>query len=899
MVSVYVNGVNKTGQISNWKIWQKPGQGRLMLTCQFPSGKSYTRPLEECEIVPTEVVQGKLLARKGSAVFSALDQAVIYGEKYAAVRYRENPKTYLMNMEGVAFVSETAIKGESIFQYFVSVAQARAEQAKTRGQSIADNVVRQMDKMPAHPDTALHAYCTGRNQARESGEEFIYPFGVNDSQLKAVEHAFTSQISVIEGPPGTGKTQTILNIIANIVLRGKTVAVLSNNNAAVENVYEKLSKAELDYLVAKLGKAENREVFFANAPSRPSVLPAPAPAMQRIQAVLQQLKQYLHAQNAVARLQADIDELTIERQYLLQWRRDNLAATPLPLDKYRLSPRKTADLMAYLAHLAENRIGIKERIALLLNFRILRTGPFGDWEKRKSAIDALQLHYYEKALQEKRSALKAEREKLDRGNFEALLDELTEGSMAYLKCQLDQHAPSPEPFDSDNYRKKFDAFVKRYPIIGSSTHSIVNSLANGAILDYVIIDEASQQDIVPGILALGCARNLIVVGDRKQLPHIPVQLGMIAPGKFYDCERYSLLDSCLGVFDGAAPLTLLKEHYRCHPRIIQFCNQQFYNGQLIPMTRDAGEKALTLLVTAKGNHMRSNANRRELDSLLETLAWDGAIEWDGENSRGFIAPYNAQVALSRTHLPADFIKDTVHKFQGRECDEIVFSTVLDKKLSSQRRLGFVDDPHLINVAVSRAKSRFTLVTGDDVFADNNGHIAALVRYIEYYADEQQVHRAPVVSAFDLLYQEYDQSLEALNARLRPTDSQFKSEQIVAQILREVLSDQAYRGVKFHSQVALIQLASIANQVLTPRERDFMRNRASCDFVLYFKIGKVPVGVIEVDGGSHGAARQIERDALKNSILEKSGIPLLRLQPVESHVEEKIQAFVAQWASVAV
>src|SRR3546814_8048625 len=67
-----------------------------------------------------------------------------------------------------------------------------------------------------------------------------------------------------------------------------------------------------------------------------------------------------------------------------------------------------------------------------------------------------------------------------------------------------------ETFDPTNYRDKFDAFVKRYPIIGSSTHSIVNSIKSGAILDYAIIDEASQQDIIPGILALGCV-------DRKRV----------------------------------------------------------------------------------------------------------------------------------------------------------------------------------------------------------------------------------------------------------------------------------------------------------------------------------------------------------------------------------------------
>ena len=69
----------------------------------------------------------------------------------------------------------------------------------------------------------------------------------------------------------------------------------------------------------------------------------------------------------------------------------------------------------------------------------------------------------------------------------------------------------------------------------------------------MIIDEASLQDIVPGILALGCAKNLIVVGDNRQLAHIPVKLGLQAPVEAYDCERYSLLDSCIGVFKRRCP----------------------------------------------------------------------------------------------------------------------------------------------------------------------------------------------------------------------------------------------------------------------------------------------------------------------------------------------------------
>ncbi len=86
-----------------------------------------------------------------------------------------------------------------------------------------------------------------------------FPFGFNQSQKLATERALKKRLSVIEGPPGTGKTQTILNIIANLIMDGKTVAVVSNNNAAIQNVYDKLKKQNLDFLVAFLGKDKNNK----------------------------------------------------------------------------------------------------------------------------------------------------------------------------------------------------------------------------------------------------------------------------------------------------------------------------------------------------------------------------------------------------------------------------------------------------------------------------------------------------------------------------------------------------------------------------------------------------------------------------------------------------------------
>ncbi|WP_241546186.1 DUF2726 domain-containing protein [Enterococcus villorum] len=194
------------------------------------------------------------------------------------------------------------------------------------------------------------------------------------------------------------------------------------------------------------------------------------------------------------------------------------------------------------------------------------------------------------------------------------------------------------------------------------------------------------------------------------------------------------------------------------------------------------------------------------------------------------------------------------------------------------------------MAVSRAINKFTLVTGDEVFTRNNQSLAALIRYIKYYASDEFIYDSPVISAFDLLYKEYDRSLEKLHTRLNLKDSHFKTEQIMVSLLKDMLKEVEFTSLTFHMQIDLIQLISFKNNLFTKREIEFMNQKASCDFVIYYKVGKNPIGVIEVDGGSHENKIQQERDVLKNTILEKAKIPLLRLKTTEGNIERKTNIF---------
>ncbi|WP_368774913.1 AAA domain-containing protein [Bacillus aerius] len=880
MVLIYMDGQDKTDQIKDWKICTEKDSDRLMLRVEFPSGKFFFKPLDQCVIEPTIDCKGNLLHNKNKNTFSYIEKAIHYGNKYIVVKYPESEKPYIMESDNVQISYSANFKNEEVFSYFTSVAK---ERLKFTNKHIAENVIRQLERIVPYSGTALNAYCLGKTEKRTPKKHLIFPFGLNESQLKAVEAAFSSQISVIEGPPGTGKTQTILNIIANILINGSTVAIVSNNNDAVINVYEKLEKVNLGHIIAKLGNKSNQKEFFQSSIEIVNEDIQGVKEIEEIDDLVQKLKKHLHAQNQVASLKAEINELSVEVSYLEKWRHEERPDVKLiPLEKYKFSLRKIVDLMVFLDHQVKAKVSLKKKLQLLFNYQMIRTSFLNDIDERDNFIYSLQFLFYKRLLERKKKKVDLYENELKSQNFGELLEDLTQNSMGYLKNYLSDAISSKSfNFELDNYKKNFNLFLNRYPILGSGSQSIINAIGKGTLIDYVIMDEASQQEIISGILSAGCAKNLIVVGDRKQLPHIEIRSDIEPPSPVYDSRKMSFLDSVISCLKEEIPITLLKEHYRCHPKIIQFCNQQFYDNQLIPMTEDKGEQSLELITTSKGNHTRWNANQRELESILE-------VGVDEEAETSFIAPYNAQINLSKKYLSKDASSSTIHKVQGKERDNIIFSTVLDNKKSSLSKMDFVDNPHLVNVAVSRAKHKFTLVTGNSVFLPYNKDIAALIRYIQYYADSDQIHESPVISAFDLLYEEYDKSLEKLKAKLDGKDSKYKSEQIIASIIKELMLKDDFKLLNFHMHIKLSQLVKVDGN-FTKREQEFQK-RASCDFVFYYKVGKVPMAVLEVDGGYHDRPIQKERDSVKDSILEKVRIPILRLKTTDVKVSKKIEEF---------
>lgn len=878
MTTIFINGEDRTRQIKEWRLSRNKATQEIELSW----GRQRV-PWHLCRIEPLEELSGRLLLKRGKTEVQPIKRAQKVGEKYLLVTY-ETGQCYPMLAKNAQVLTAADFKQSDLYTYFLQNAEARIACSEEDKRAIAENMRDRLQSLPPIPTSALDAYLNRSHVSRQPPAHFIFPFGMNLSQIQAVKRAFSSQISIIEGPPGTGKTQTILNIIANVLLQNKRVAIVSNNNSAVENVYEKLEQYGLGHAVARLGSNKNKADFFQNQPALPDASQQEKISPAAIDAAVEKVKTTLKLQYARARYLTEINELETEARYLERWMQTQTIETGWPIDKYHLTPEKITHLMAWIQTNTRNRLSLGDRLRLAFRFGIIDSRPFTSREQRQQRFYQLQRYYYELRLKTAKEGLAETASQLEQGDVEALINTIARDSLSCLKGHLAARLHNDEQFNEENYRQKLDAFLERYPVIGSTTHSLISSVGPKAQLDYVIVDEASQQDILPGIFALACARNVIVVGDRKQLAHVPARIPhpIPAPVEHYDCQRHSLLDSLLTLYGNQIPVTLLREHYRCHPKIIQFCNRQFYDNQLVIMTEDKGEPALSLVITAKGNHSRNYSNLREIESIE-------ALEWNEASQRGFIAPFKAQVALAQKEAGEDFVHATVHKFQGRECEEIVFSTVLDRKASA-RALDFVDAPRLINVALSRAKNRFVLVTGDEVFEQNNRHICALIRYMRYYADNNEIYHSPVVSAFDLLYEEYDRSLEALKARLDPRVSRYRSEQIAARLIGDALNEKAYSALHMHSQILLRQLVHLAADQLSDREKEFMNQGASCDFVLYYRLGKQPAAVIEIDGEHHNYPDQAERDELKRELLEKSNIPLLRLRTIDSRIESRIRYF---------
>ena len=142
-----------------------------------------------------------------------------------------------------------------------------------------------------------------------------------------------------------------------------------------------------------------------------------------------------------------------------------------------------------------------------------------------------------------------------------------------------------EAFRNRQYRPD-RAYLDKRPLFTSTIHSLRRCFREADLqFDYVIVDESAQVSCLLGILAMGCAKRLVLLGDPLQLPAVITDrhaaVGREFPDLdpvFKDREGHSFLEACRARFP-RAPFVLLNEHYRCHPLIAGFFNR-YYGGAL-------------------------------------------------------------------------------------------------------------------------------------------------------------------------------------------------------------------------------------------------------------------------------------------------------------------------------
>ena len=715
-------------------------------------------------------------------------------------------------------------------------------------------------------------------------KQIYYPFGCNASQKAAVEAALTHQVSIIQGPPGTGKTQTILNIIANLLLADKTVLVVSNNNSAVENVAEKLAGENLDFIVAKLGSVQNKEAFIANQPDYLDMSDwaiEEEPVKKQAQDLLHAVIQGFDSQTRQAQLKAEYDALLKETKY-------NDMLQQKSVGKEWLDGKRSSQLMKLLNLY---KLKIEDRPKPDLWFRLkwsflLGTRMFSFLGGKPSEVVAsLEAAYYFSRKTEIEQELDAIATTLQSIDIKRYTAGLRSASLLVLKSRMAKRYQGFERrrFTIKDIKPRTEEFLKEYPVVLSTTYSAKSCISKDMVFDYVIMDEASQVDIKTGALALSCAMNTVIVGDDKQLPNVVSREEAQALNAIqstynvddrYNAVTHSFLQSCVEVFKDA-PVTLLREHYRCHPKIIEFCNQKFYDGELVAMTTDHGEdKVLQVVRTVKGNHARGHFNQREIDVITQEVM----SEYVDMGTVGIITPYRSQAEEINKAIGTD-IASTVHKYQGRECDTIIMSTVDNAPTE------FSDDPNLLNVAISRAKTHLCIVTnGNDM--PQNTNLAQLITYIQY--NNFEVKESKLHSVFDLLYKHYTAERLAYE-QTHPVVSGYLSEKLLYDLLVKGIAKSGLANTEILCHYPLARL--IADwDALDEQEKIFAGSPlAHVDFLIYNSLTKRPIQTIEVDGWHFHKESEVQqlRDALKDQILMKFGLCPHRISTTDTVNDETI------------
>lgn len=587
----------------------------------------------------------------------------------------------------------------------------------------------------------------------------------------------TRDIFLVHGPPGTGKTTTIVEIVRQILhsdQHAQRVLIASQSNVAVNHALATLLKAEpgLSEAVVRVGREEKAGETAELLLDHQLVRWADQ-VNARSRAYLDDMRRKLAVDSRLAECVTLLDEHETEqsqRERIEQERKavqseyDGLGLQLLQLEALLAVLQGHRQRLSALA--AATTAGDASLTQLLEAFQT----DYLNWGehflgqaseaarlgmRRVELLDTLdQLKATHTDLEERLSAGTASVREALRDLYQVDLADAVAQRMYIEQNLAEQHAMALKLGRIQKLAQDWSgrlrgdvtdftsAYLSRSRVIGATCIGIAaKGDINDVDFDWVIVDEAGRATHPELVVPLVRGRKLILVGDHRQLPPIVDRELKDELLEEIGISRQNLSTSLFQDLMERAPEAVtgkLLVQYRMHPAIGNLVGGCFYGGDLQNgRTAEERQHGLTWCPapvvwysTHRLKHHEEHQeahifqNNSEVEVVLKLL---DRIEADLAprnltKKTGIITGYLGQKRLLQQRIPEGTSPrwphvmvevNTVDAYQGREMDYIIYSVV---RSNPERQIGFLSDERRLNVAFSRARE-LLIVVGDREHAE--------------------------------------------------------------------------------------------------------------------------------------------------------------------------------------
>lgn len=633
------------------------------------------------------------------------------------------------------------------------------------------------------------------SKPKKNLEDFVAttPLSLSDSQEGVIKSIEENAIVSVAGPPGTGKSQTIVNLVAHLIANGKTVLVASRMDKATDVVAERLNELGAPFLALRAGRQNyQKQLNFKLQDLLNNKVELDKGYDNAILVDVDDMHDLVSTIRDNEKKCEEIIELENEWRSLIEEKDKSL----LELKKTEFINKKLKkdelDAVMGLIRKLEKDLEKSNFWANIFNkFRaskLKKILKITNFDVCLEDIERLKNELYTENLACKARMVEAKIHKI--GNLHQLLEnirnlkrkqsklavEILKGKRREaLKGLLRDQTKRQRLFVHSKSlvaRKRqqqtrlletedFKPLLEAFPCWCVTTYAVSGSLPmRPGLFDVAIIDEASQCDIASCFPILFRAKKAVIVGDDKQLPHLSFlektkEQSFLSqyniPDKYQLIWRFrtnSMFD--LANYYSTSPI-MLDEHFRSLPPIIEFSNKEFYGGRIRIMKKNsASNDVLELCLVPDGKvDFDVTRNMPETEAVIKRLH-ELILEDEKSDSEpvsiGIVSPFRGQVELIKKALMQVFSENiikkhkievgTAHTFQGDEKDIMILSWCVADNSFTQS-LTFLQKPNLFNVAITRARKKLICFLSKNPKSLPEGLLRDYIEYIQSYLNKSQ------------------------------------------------------------------------------------------------------------------------------------------------------------------